>query len=162
MHLNYFIMQHVRSNSLSFRIFNFYRQVCLCIILTAGITMAVKSQTTPAVTYPRITGYVATIHPIVTIISSNKPVYNFNGTYVIGLVAGINIWKNARVGFSLEFVPFIRADKAGSKMNNFLFHPGILVALGKGFTFAGRAGFETSGRYGLTPVISKVVKKGQT
>lgn len=42
-----------------------------------------------------------------------------------------------------------------------LFHPGILVALGSGFTFAGRAAFERSGRSGLTPVIDKTVKKGK-
>ena len=58
-------------------------------------------------------------------------------------------------------MPFIKADSTGSKMNNFLFHPGILVALRKGWTFAGRAAFETSGRYGFTPVINKIVKKNK-
>ncbi len=46
-------------------------------------------------------------------------------------------------------------------MSNFLFHPGVLFALGKGWTFAGRAAFETSGRYGLTPVLNKMVIKGK-
>jgi hypothetical protein len=36
-----------------------------------------------------------------------------------------------------------------------------LVALGKGYTFAGRAAFETSGRYGITPVFNKVIKKNK-
>lgn len=46
-------------------------------------------------------------------------------------------------------------------MSNLLIHPGVVVALGKGFTFAGRAAFETSGRYGITPVLNKVVKKNK-
>ena len=47
-------------------------------------------------------------------------------------------------------------------MNNLLFHPGVLVALGNGFTFAGRAAFETNGRYGFTPVFNKTVIKNET
>jgi len=59
----------------------------------------------------------------------------------------------------MEFVPLIRAGNGTSKMNNFLFHPGALFGLGKGFTLATRAAFETSGRYGFTPVLNKIVKK---
>jgi hypothetical protein len=47
-------------------------------------------------------------------------------------------------------------------MSNFTFHPGVLVALGSGFTFAGRAAFETSGRYGITPVLNKTVIKNKS
>ena len=47
-------------------------------------------------------------------------------------------------------------------MNNFLFQPGILVAMGHGFTFAGRAAFETSGRYGITPVFNYVFIKNKS
>jgi len=36
------------------------------------------------------------------------------------------------------------------------------VALGKGFTLAGRAAFETSGRYGFTPVFNKMVKRNNS
>jgi hypothetical protein len=36
-----------------------------------------------------------------------------------------------------------------------------LVTLGKGFTFIGRAAFETGGRYGFTPIINKVVRKNK-
>ena len=129
------------------------------IINLSCFIQASKAQSA-VVTYPRITGYVGAVIPIVSF-SSNKPVYNFDGSFVGGLATGINIWKSAKVGFSLEFVPFVRADKAGSKMSNFLFQPGVLVALGKGWTFAGRAAFETSGRYGVTPVINKVIKRNK-
>jgi hypothetical protein len=72
---------------------------------------------------------------------------------------GINVWKSKRIGFSFELVPTIKSDSEISKTNNILIHPGILVKLNHGYTFAGRAAFETSGRYGFTPVISKVIKK---
>lgn len=115
----------------------------------------------PATTYPKITGYVGILHPLVTYIKGDKPHYNFDGAYVGGLPTGINIWKSAKIGFSMEFVPFIRATDSTSKMNNFLFHPGILFGLGKGFTLATRAAFETSGRYGVTPVLNKIIKKNK-
>ncbi|GAB3334272.1 hypothetical protein GCM10027299_42360 [Larkinella ripae] len=43
-----------------------------------------------------------------------------------------------------------------------LFHPGVLVNLGHDFTLASRLAFETSGRYGFTPVLNKIVRKGPT
>jgi hypothetical protein len=36
-----------------------------------------------------------------------------------------------------------------------------LVALGNGYTFAGRAAYETSGRDGFTPVLNKAVIKNK-
>ncbi|HUP12615.1 MAG TPA: hypothetical protein VM187_10395 [Niastella sp.] len=115
----------------------------------------------PAPAYPKITGYVGILHPLVTYIKDDKPHYNFDGAYVGGLPTGINIWKSAKIGFSMEFVPFIRAAGNTSKMNNFLFHPGVLFGLGNGFTLATRAAFETSGRYGVTPVLNKIIKKNK-
>lgn len=110
--------------------------------------------------YPKITGYVGVMHPIVTF-NDQKPNFNFKGHYIVGVPAGINIWKNQRVGFSMEFVPIIRAENGDSKVNNLLFHPGVLMALGRGFTFAGRVAFETSGRYGITPVLNKTIIKNK-
>ncbi|MVT08565.1 hypothetical protein [Chitinophaga tropicalis] len=113
---------------------------------------------TPAITYPRITGYVAILHPIVTFGNGGAHV-NFNGAYTAGLPTGINIWKSPTIGFSMEIVPFIRAADGTSKMNNLLIHPGLLLGLGKGFTLINRAAFETNGRYGITTVINKVIVK---
>jgi hypothetical protein len=109
-------------------------------------------------TYPKVTGYVGILHPLLTFSSAGTE-KNFDGHYVVGLPTGINIWKSPKIGFSMEFVPTVRAEKGSSRMSNFLFHPGVLVALGSGFTFAGRAAFETSGRYGLTPVLNKMIIK---
>lgn len=108
--------------------------------------------------YPKVAGYVGILHPLVTFNSKGTDV-NFKHYYTGGLPIGINIWKSAHVGFSMEFVPSIRAENGVSKMSNLLIHPGVLIPLGSGFTFAGRAAFETAGRYGFTPVLNKTVIK---
>ena len=109
-------------------------------------------------TYPKITGYFGVMHPIVTL--SNEQInLNFRDYYAVGFPTGINIWKSSKIGFSFEVVPNIKVQGASDKVTNLLFHPGVLVALGKGYTFAGRAAFESSGRYGFTPVINKTVIK---
>ncbi|WP_099712480.1 hypothetical protein [Flavobacterium sp. 9] len=113
-------------------------------------SLNVSSQTT----YPKITGYFGIMHPIVTF-SEDETTLNFRDYYAVGFPTGINIWKSEKIGFSLEFVPNIKDDNGTSKVTNLLFHPGVLVALGKGYTFAGRLAFETSGRYGFTPVFNK-------
>lgn len=115
----------------------------------------------PAVhVYPRIAGYVGIIHPIVTFDSDGTHT-NFKDFYTVGMPTGINIWKSSKIGFSFEAVPFVRTEDGTSKMSNFLFHPGVLAALGKGYTFIGRAAFETSGRFGFTPILNKVVKRNK-
>lgn len=133
----------------------------MTVILVAGSFSKLLAQQFGTATYPKITGYVGILHPIVTV-GKHEPHYNFDGAYVGGMPTGINIWKSAKIGFSMEFVPFIRASAGASKMNNFLFHPGVLFGLGNGFTLATRAAFETSGRYGVTPVLNKVVFKGKS
>lgn len=125
------------------------------------LSLSAKAQNAAPQTYPKITGYVGILHPIVTFSSAGTE-SNFDQHYVVGMPVGINIWKSQKIGFSAEFVPTVRAENGTSKMANFTFHPGVLVALGNGFTFAGRAAFETSGRYGLTPVINKTVIKGKS
>lgn len=110
--------------------------------------------------FPKLAGYVGILHPIVTF-NKEETTVNFKDYYIGGMPIGINIWKSPKIGFSAEFVPFIRAENGTSKMSNFLFHPGVLVALGKGWTFAGRAAFETGGRYGFTPVLNKIVRKNK-
>ncbi|MFV5690736.1 hypothetical protein ACM55K_01785 [Flavobacterium sp. LT1R49] len=119
-----------------------------------ALNTTVFSQTT----YPKITGYFGVVHPIATF-SEDETTLNFRDYYAIGFPAGINIWKSSKIGFSFEIVPTIKAEDGTSKMNSLLFHPGILVALGNGYTFAGRAAFETNGRYGITPVFNKTVIK---
>ena len=109
-------------------------------------------------TYPKITGYFGVYHPIITT-SSEQTNLNFRDYYAVGFPTGINIWKSSKIGFSFEIVPNIKVQGASDKVTNIVFHPGVLVALGNGYTFAGRMAFENSGRYGVTPVINKTVIK---
>jgi len=111
-------------------------------------------------TYPKIAGYVGIVHPIAAFSSAGTD-FNFDRHYVVGMPIGINLWKSKKVGFSFEVVPYVRAENGTSKMSNLLIHPGVLVSLGNGFTFAGRLAFETSGRYGVTPVLNKVIIKNK-
>jgi len=110
--------------------------------------------------YPKITGYFGILHPIVTV-SKDETNVNFRDYYIVGFPTGINIWKNEKIGFSFEIVPSIKDDQGTDKVTSILFHPGILVALGNGYTFAGRAAFESSGRYGVTPVLNKTIIKSK-
>lgn len=115
----------------------------------------------PPVVYPKIVGYVSVLHPIV-VIDENASTFNFKYSYTVAFPVGINLLKSDRIGFSFEIAPIIKADKHSHKVSNFLFHPGILFRFKHGFTFITRAAFETSGRYGVTPVFSKVIAKGKS
>lgn len=111
--------------------------------------------------YPKITGYFGILHPIASI-SKDETTVNFRDYYAVGFPTGINIWKSEKIGFSFEIVPNIKDDQGTNKVTSLLFHPGVLVALGKGYTFAGRAAFESNGRYGITPVFNKTIKKNSS
>ena len=144
---------------------NFVRALLLCGILffapASVFAQNTSSTPTPAAPAPlRMAGYFGILHPLITF-DQGETVTNFTDYYLVGFPTGINLWKTSNIGFSVEMVPFVRADKAGSRMSNFLFHPGVLVSLGHGYTFAGRLAFETSGRYGVTPVLNKVVRKNK-
>jgi len=128
------------------------RHALLLVLLV--MNTSVFSQTN----YPKITGYFSVLHSIVTV-SNEETTVNFRDYYAVTFPTGINIWKNAKIGFSFEIAPTIKTDDGISKVNSVLFHPGVLVALGHGYTFAGRAAFETNGRFGVTPVITKTVIK---
>lgn len=131
-------------------------RVSQLIILFFLIFSASYSQTT----YPKINGYVGIMHPLVTF-SDGETTPNFDGHYVVGFPIGINVWKNAEIGFSFEIIPTIKDEDGVSKNSNLTFHPGVLVPLGHGFTFAGRVAFETSGRYGFTPILNKTLIKAE-
>lgn len=133
--------------------------LAICTLTSAFSRTYAQNAATQQV-YPKVTGYMGILHPIVTFSSAGTE-YNFNSYYAVGFPVGINIWKSGKIGFSLEFVPTVRTETGTSKMSNFLFHPGVLVGLGNGFVFAGRAAFETSGRFGLTPVLNKTIVKGK-
>ncbi|MGN6647006.1 MAG: hypothetical protein ACTHJT_10800 [Cytophaga sp.] len=116
--------------------------------------------TQPEKKYPEIKGYVGIVHPLYTFSKDgNQP--NFRDYYIVGNPWGINIWKSPKFGISFEFTPFIKFDNNTSKLNNFVFHPGVCYRLGHDFTFVFRAAYETSGRYGFTPILNKVFIRGK-
>ncbi len=134
-----------------------FKSALLAFCISIGLNKSF-AQTTQQ--YPKITGYVGILHPIITF-NKNQTTTNFTNYYIGGLPTGINIWKTHDIGFSMEIVPFIKAENGDSKMYNLLFHPGILIRLAPNTVFAGRVAFETGGRYGKTPVINRVVKRNK-
>ncbi|HEX8547640.1 MAG TPA: hypothetical protein VF691_11805 [Cytophagaceae bacterium] len=125
-----------------------------------GQTPADTAQIKKEHSFPEIKGYVGIVHPLRTW-SKDGNTYNFEKFYTFGNPWGINVWKSKKIGFSLEFTPFIRSDEKGVRMSNFLFHPGLLYRLGREFTLIGRLAYETSGRFGFTPILNKVVYRNK-
>lgn len=111
-------------------------------------------------TYPRVAGHVGIVHPLVAF-SSDGTETNFGNSYRVGFPMALNIWKTDKVGFSLEVIPTLKSENGTSKIYNVTFHPGILYRLSHNLTFVGRAAFETSGRYGVTPVFNQIIKRNK-
>jgi hypothetical protein len=110
--------------------------------------------------YPKVTGYFSVLQPLNTYTDGNFT-SNFENVYVIAFPFGVNLIKSDSFGISFEVAPAIRTEKNISKVNSVLFHPGAMFRFKHGFTFIGRMAFETSGRFGVTPVFNQVIKKGQ-
>jgi hypothetical protein len=106
--------------------------------------------------YPKVIGYLSFILPLETY-QSGIFTQNFsNHTTSIGFPVGVNVLYSKSFGFSYEFTPTIKASGGNSKMSNLLFDPGTMFRFEHGFTIITRLAFETSGRYGFTPVFNKV------
>jgi hypothetical protein len=136
------------------------KQLLITLICLLSTQVLFAQQTPAPVTYPRITGHFGIVHPIVTFDKDGTHT-NFGSSYTVGVPIGINIWKTEKVGFSFEVVSYIRGENGVSKASNILIHPGILTALGNGYTFTERLAFETSGRYGFTSIFSKIIKRNK-
>ncbi|MBC7487752.1 MAG: hypothetical protein H7282_13455 [Cytophagaceae bacterium] len=122
-------------------------------------TDSIPTQVQPAVHhYPEIRGYVGIVHPLYSW-SDDGNHANFTDYYLVGNPWGINIWKSPKFGVSLEFTPYIKFANNDSKLSNFVFHPGVLYRLGHEFTLIGRVAYETSGRYGFTSILNKVIHR---
>ena len=111
----------------------------------------------PAATdsYPKVVGYLSFILPVVTI-DKNSTTTNFTSATSIGFPVGLNVLYSDRFGFSYEITPTIKSGGNSSKTSNILFDPGAMFRFPKRFTIISRLAFETSGRYGFTPVFNKV------
>jgi hypothetical protein len=103
-----------------------------------------------------VTGFFAVLAPIGTF-SDNGFTANFSKSTAFGLPFGLNLLKSDHLGFSMEMVPFMLSQNGSTKMNYMLFHPGVMFRFPNGFTIIPRLAFQTDGRYGVTPVFSKII-----
>ena len=135
----------------------------LVILLSAGKSFSQSVMTTesatPTTVYPKTVGYLSFILPIVTI---NKDVttndFQTIKTFAIGFPVGVNVLYSDKFGFSYEITPTIQAGDGSTKTSKILFDPGPMFRFKHSFTIITRLAFETSGRYGVTPVFNKVYK----
>jgi hypothetical protein len=105
-------------------------------------------------------GYLSFIIPVATYQGSTWTT-NFTKSTTIGFPFGVNIYYSEHFGFSLELTPNINwqhptGKDATSKVTNLIFDPGPIFRFSHHFNIIPRLAFESSGRYGITPVFNKV------
>jgi hypothetical protein len=141
------------------------RIISLLMIIFSFNSVSAQITTIPVLTapvpsvYPKSVGYFSFILPIVVINKSEttNDFSNFNNGFAIGFPVGENILYSDKFGFSYEFTPTIKSIAGNTKVSNLLFDPGPMFRFKHGFTFIPRLAFETSGRYGFTPVFNQVM-----
>ena len=111
--------------------------------------------------YPKTVGYFSFILPVVSMNknTTTNDFANFNNGFAIGFPIGLNVLYSDKFGVSYEFTPTIKSGNGSTKTSNLLFDPGAMFRFKHGFTFISRLAFETSGRYGVTPVFNKIIKR---
>ena len=113
-----------------------------------------------------IGGHFGFIQPIVTFQDGDTS--DGFDPYTVGFPIGVTVRKSEKFAFDVEIVPFISSvDNAEgdsvTSVNELLIHPGLLWGLGNSYTFGNRIAYETqSGRYGITPLLNKGFKIGET
>lgn len=132
----------------------FFTITTLLILCHTQITFG--QGTAQSIVYPKVVGYLSFIIPIVTI-DKNLTTTNFKNATSIGFPVGLNILYSEHFGFSYEITPTIKTGAGSSKTSNILFDPGLMFRFKNSFTIISRLAFETSGRYGFTPVFNKVI-----
>jgi len=142
--------------------------VCLSLSLLGTCRIYAQSglqlpSTSPSPTYPQTKSYLSFIIPWVTF-QGKTVTPEFKTATTIGFPFGILVLYSATFGFSFEITPSIMyehqtAKSPASKTSNVLFDPGPMFRFKHGWTFIPRLAFETGGRYGVTPVLNKIVAR---
>jgi hypothetical protein len=132
------------------------KRAVLFLVLCLFFKNSFAQQEHSASDYPRTVGFFAVLVPIGTF-NDKGFTANFSKSSVFGLPFGLNLLKSDHLGFSIEMVPFMLSQNGSTKMNYMLFHPGVMFRFPNGFTFIPRLAFQTDGRYGVTPVFSKII-----
>lgn len=100
------------------------------------------------------------VQPLVSFNDGDVSTITDEDFFAIGFPMGITFKASEKLMLDFEFVPFINPGNSETPLNtHLLFHPGILIPLGKGFTFGTRAAFELGqGQWGFTPLLNKAFK----
>jgi hypothetical protein len=114
-------------------------------------------------TYPYVKGYLSFIIPWVTF-QGKTVTSEFKAATTLGFPFGVNVYYSDHFGFSFEITPSIMWEhqtgkSPASKTSNVLFDPGPMIRFSHGWTLIPRLAFETGGRYGVTPVLNKIVAR---
>ncbi|HZZ75586.1 MAG TPA: hypothetical protein VFE04_06630 [Puia sp.] len=137
-----------------------YHTLLFLSIATSGKIYAQSEVKVSKPNYPYVKGYLSFIIPWVTI-NKDETVTEFEKATTVGFPFGLNVYYSDHFGLSFEITPSIvwqqpSGKPATSKTTNVLFDPGPIFRLKHGFNIVARLAFETSGRYGFTPVFNKV------
>jgi hypothetical protein len=130
-------------------------------IYAQSVTQLPAASATPA--YPYTKGYMSVIIPWVTFQGSTVTP-EFKAATTLGFPFGVLVYYSDHFGFSFEITPSIMWEhqtgkSPASKTSNVLFDPGPMFRFKHGWTFIPRLAFETGGRYGVTPVLNKIVAR---
>ena len=124
--------------------------------------LSAQSTATPhqAAVYPKMVGYMSFVLPVV-VINRDKTTNDFESikTFAIAFPIGLNVLYSDKFGFSYEISPTIQAGNGTTKTNKITFQPGPMFRFKDAFTIISRIAFETTGRYGVTPVFNKIFKQ---
>ena len=139
------------------------RKICNALLI-CSLALSAKGQTPSQPPehppFPYVKGYMSFIIPWVKI-DKDQTVWEFQNAITIGFPMGLNVYYSKKFGFSFEITPSVQWSQpsgkpAMSKTSNLQFAPGPIFRFKNGFNIITRLAFETSGRYGFTPVFNKV------
>jgi hypothetical protein len=103
-------------------------------------------------TWPRLGGHFGFVIPIITA-GGGEPMTE-GDAFSIGFPMGITVKKEGPFAFDLELVPQI--EDRNELQGSVTIHPGVLYALGGGWTAGLRMAFEVpNNNWGFTPLINK-------
>ena len=135
----------------------------LTLILIFQITYSYCQSQPGQQVYPKTVGYLSFILPMVTI-NKSTTTNDFSGginKFAIGFPVGINVLYSQHFGFSYEITPTIQASPGSTKTSKILIDPGPMFRFSHGFTFIPRLAFESTGRYGFTPVFNQIYARSK-
>lgn len=133
------------------------RSLLISAVFLVTLVQSVIAQQT---TYPKLVGYFSAANPLATL-SNGKITGNFSDVYTVNFLFGLNLIKSDKFGVSFEVAPSVRTENNISKVNSVAFSPGGIFRLKNDFAVVQRVAFETSGRYGFTTILNKIVVKGK-